>query len=112
MMVFQVEQSSNYKVNDLEKLNNDKLAVIGMETKTNVSGETTHSEQGVNYNFTKPRIQGTGTLYFNLDKGHVQKIKSETLIETAVTAEANTPQGLMKQSNKETVKTRSLVEKI
>jgi hypothetical protein len=108
MLIFKVDQTSKFKVNQLEKFEDDKLAVIGVELETNVTGDTKVTEQGVNYNFQKPRISAAGTIYFNIDQGYVQKVKTETLFETFVTAES----GGMKRSNKETVKNTNYVEKL
>jgi hypothetical protein len=108
MMVFQLTQTNKFRIKDLEKFKDDKIAVIGVEIETDIQGDNKVTEQGVNYNFNRPKISAAGTIYFNIDEGYVQKVKSETNIETSVTAEA----GGMKRSNKEVVKSINLVERI
>jgi hypothetical protein len=112
MLVFQVDQTNRFKINQLEKLKDDKVAVIGVQMITNIQGDSKHSEQGVDYNIQKPKITASGTIFFNIDEGFVQKVKSETVIETFLTAEAPTPQGKQKRSSKEIIKTSNIVEKI
>jgi hypothetical protein len=108
MLVFKLDQTNKYKIKQLEKFRNDKVAVIDIDLETNISGESKVTEQGVNYNFNKPRISAAGTIHFNINEGFIQRVKTETHFETSVTAEA----GGRKQSNREIVKNTNFVEKI
>jgi hypothetical protein len=110
MMVFQVEYNNLYKVDNLELLDGDKLAVINGTMITNISGDPNYSEQGISYVFEKPVSSAGGKVYFNLDKGLVQKSKTETKLETAYTMEMPSPQGLMKGSTKEVIINKNILE--
>lgn len=112
MLVFQVDQTNKYLVKEVNKLQDDEIAVIGMEMETNFTGEQKVTEQGVSYSFEKPKISASGTMYFNISDGFIQKVKKETVIHTSHTAEGMTPQGLQKRRNTETIKTQNFIEKI
>ena len=110
MMVFQVEYHNIYKVENLELLDGEKLAVINGTMSTNITGDPNYSEQGISYVFEKPVSSAGGKVYFNLDKGLVQKSKTETRLETAYTMEMPSPQGLMKGSTKEVIINKNILE--
>ncbi len=112
MLVFQVDQTNKYKVQDIQKLNDKDIAVIDMNMETYFSGESKVSERGVNYSFDKPIISAKGTLYFNIENGFVQKVKKETVMRTSYSAEGPTPQGIQKRRNSETIKTQNFIERI
>ncbi len=110
MMVFQMQYTNIYTVENLELLDGEKLAVINGTIKTNVTGDPNYSEQGINYVFEKPVSSASGKVYFNLDKGLVQKSKTETGLKTSYTMEMQTPQGLMKGSTKEVIINKNILE--
>ena len=110
MMVFQVEYYNLYKVDNLELLDGEKLAVINGTTSTNVTGDPNYSEQGISYVFEIPVSSAGGKVYFNLDRGLIQKSKTETRLETAYTMEMPTPQGLKKGSTKEVIINKNILE--
>jgi len=110
MMVFQIQYTNLYTVENLELLDGEKLAVIGGTIKTNITGDPNYSEQGINYVFEKPVSSASGKVYFNLDKGLVQKSKTETKMQTAYTMEMPTPQGLMTGSTKELIINKNILE--
>lgn len=111
MLVFEMDQTNKYSIKQLEKLNNDRIAVVGIDVKTNVTGESKRTEQGVNYDFQKPQISATGTIYFNVDKGWIEKIKTETYSRSSVTAEGKTATGVQRRSSREMLKSQNIVEK-
>lgn len=110
MMVFQMEYTNLYKVENLELLNDEKLAVITGTIKTNITGDPNYSEKGIDYVFQKPVSSASGKVYFNLDKGLVQKSKTESRLETAYTMEMQTPQGKQKGSTKEITINKNILE--
>jgi len=112
VLSFQLDQTSRFKIKDLEKLKDNKIAVISADLDTKVTGESRHTEQGVSYNFSKPVIFATGTIYFNVDNGFVHKVRTETSYETFISAEGPTPKGIQKMTKKEIIKNLSFVEKI
>lgn len=110
VMVFQLSFTNNYKIKQLEKLGDSRLAVIEAGMDYNVTGNNRVEERGVVYNFKKPISKGEGTIYFNIDKGRIQKSKTKSYTETSFTFDANTPQGKQKGSRKETVSNTSILE--
>jgi len=110
MLIFQMQYTNIYTVENLELLDGDKLAVIGGTIKTNITGDPNYSEQGINYVFERPVSSANGKVYFNLDKGLVQKSKTETRMETAYSMEMQTPQGLMKGNTKEVIINKNILE--
>lgn len=110
MMVFQLNFTNKYKINSIEKLKDDRLAVITAGMDYNVTGDTKYEERGIVYNFKKPISTGEGTIYFNIDKGRIQKSKTKSYTEMFFTFDANTPQGKQKGSRKEIVTNTSILE--
>ena len=110
ILVFQVDYENLYKVETLEMLGNEKLAVINGVVKTKVSGKETHSERGINYTFNKPITTAGGKIYFNLNKGLIQKSRSQTNLQNSYTMEMPTPEGVQKASAKEVSSNINVIE--
>jgi hypothetical protein len=110
VMVFQIDYTNLYKVEKFEKMDDEVIAVIDGVVDVQVSGEPTYSEQGINYKFEMPISSASGKIYFNVDKGLVQKSKTQTRLETAYTMEMATPQGLQKGSTREVIINRNILE--
>lgn len=110
IMVFNVEFENKYRVENLEMLGDDELAVITGSVKTIVTGEPNHTEKGVKYNFDKPISTANGKIYFNIIKGLIQKSKSETRMQNAYKMEMTTPEGVKKASAKEVNTNINVVE--
>ncbi|MDH3267763.1 MAG: DUF6263 family protein [Ignavibacteria bacterium] len=101
VMVFQVDYENQYKVASLEMLGDEKLAVVTGSVKTNVLGDPNYTERGIKYNFDKPKSTATGKFYFNLNKGMVQKSRTESRMENGYSMEMPSPEGAKKASTKE-----------
>jgi hypothetical protein len=110
VMVFQIDYTNLYKVEKFEKMDDEVIAVIDGVVDVQVSGEPTYSEQGINYKFEMPISSASGKIYFNVDKGLVQKSKTQTRLETAYTMEMARPQGLQKGSTREVIINRNILE--
>jgi hypothetical protein len=110
VLVFNLKLKNHYKVSDLEMLNNDRIAIINGTVTTTVEGETKHTNKGVNYVFQKPVSSASGKVFFNIDKGMVQKSKTKTLLELSYTMEMPSPQGVMKGSSSEVVANDNILE--
>lgn len=96
LMVYKVQYENTYKVSGFEKLGNDKIAVLTAGVKSNISGNDKATEGGVTYTFTKPKTIADGKIYFNIDKGLIQRSKTVTNISFSFNMEAMSPQGLQK----------------
>lgn len=110
VMIFQVDYENQYKVVNLEMLGDDKLAVITGSVKTNVIGDPNYTERGIKYNFDKPVSTATGKIYFNLDKGLVQKSRTESSMKNGYKMEMPSPQGVKKASAKEVSTNVNVIE--
>lgn len=110
MMVFQVKFQNKYKVDSIEKLNDDKLAVLQAGIDYTVEGDPKFSDQGVDYKFNKPVSKGEGKIYFNISKGRIEKSKTTSTTSFSFTMEANTPQGKQKGKREEFVSNTNILE--
>jgi len=109
-LIYQLQNTNTYKVMSLDKYNNDRLAVIDAGLKSILTGKDDITNQGVNYKFKKPETTASGKIYFNLDKGCIQKSKTNTLVNVFYTMEMKTPKGNQKGSQTEVIKSSNIVE--
>ena len=110
LMVFDLQNTSTYKVKSLEVLNNEKLVVIDAGLKTKISGKNKVTERGATYVFNKPTTSAEGIIYFNLVKGCVQKSKTNSRISISYSMEIPTPKGLEKGNQTESVLNTNILE--
>ncbi|QQS34682.1 MAG: hypothetical protein IPM56_10445 [Ignavibacteriales bacterium] len=108
--IFQIVNKTLYKVLNLEMFDDNKLAVIDAGLETQVTGDSKYEEPGVKYNFRKPVTTASGKIYFNIDKGCLQKSRTQTQLDTYYSVEANTPKGLLKGYTQEKIKNTNIVE--
>jgi hypothetical protein len=112
VMTFNIEITNVYKIGKLELFEGQKVAVIDGTIKSKVSGEKTYSEGGVNYQFETPISSASGKIYFNLQRGLIQKSRTETRMENAFTVEMPTPQGMQKGNTREVTTNVNVLELI
>jgi hypothetical protein len=93
MMVFTIQNTNIYKILNLEKYNDDKIAVISGSLNTLIAGNNKAVNQGISYNFSKPLTSAGGKIYFDITKGYIIKSKTNTKIESRVSMEGQTPKG-------------------
>lgn len=110
LMVFQIQNTSTYKVKSLELLNDDRIAVIDAALKSNITGNNKVTDRGATYTFSKPVAHGEGKIYFNLSKGCVQKSKTNSRIQISYSMEIPTPKGVEKGTRTETVVNTNILE--
>jgi hypothetical protein len=101
IMTFQIDYENEYLIDNLELLGKEKIAVVTGSIKTKVTGNSSVTERGVRYDFEKPISTAGGKIYFNLDKGRIQKSRSQSEMKTAYKMEMPTPEGMKKASAKE-----------
>ena len=111
-MIFTLNNTNTYKIINLEKLNDSKLAVIDAGMNSKVTGKTTATERGVDYTFKKPTAVGSGKIYFNINDGLMQKAKTYTEMNVEFSMEMNSPKGKQKGSRSEKVKNTYIVERL
>jgi len=112
MMVFDVQNTNTYRILNVEKYGDSKLAVIegGMETK--ITGNNKTTQQGVTYNFSKPETNAGGKIYFNVTDGCIQKSKTYTNAKINYSMVAKTPQGTQKGVKTEDIRNSYLLERL
>ena len=91
-------------------LGEEKLAVINGIVETSVEGKQDYTERGVTYRFEKPVSSASGKIYFNLDRGLIQKSRTQTRMETFYKMEMPTPQGTKKGNAKEIITNTNVLE--
>ncbi len=111
-MVFQMQNTNTYKVSELEKFGNDKLAVIEGGLMTAISGKNKVSQQGVDYDFKKPETTAGGKIFFNITEGCIQKAKTFTKINISFSMRAKTPKGIQRGSKSETITNSYVLERL
>lgn len=110
VLVFQVDYENKYTVDNLEMLGDEKLAVVEGTIKTKVSGKQNFNEKGVEYFFEKPVSTANGKIYFNIDKGMIQRSRTQTQMVNAYRMEMPSPQGIKKASAKEVTSNVNVIE--
>jgi hypothetical protein len=95
-MVFKLENKNIYKISSLEKLGDDKIAIIDGSLKTVITGNNKAVDRGVSYDFTKPDVTASGKIYFDITKGKIIKSKVNTKTNTHFKMEAPSPKGTQK----------------
>ncbi len=108
LMVFKIQSTNTYKVTGLQKLGDDKLAVIEGGLKTDISGKNKVSQQGVDYTFKKPVTSAGGKFYFNLSDGCIQKAKTHTRVDINFDMKAKTQRG----SKEEVITNNYILERL
>lgn len=93
LVVFQVLATNIYKVSSLQDYMNDRLAVINASLETKITGNNKVTQRGFTYNFKKPVTEASGKIYFNIDKGYLQKSKVKTKLVISYTMKSDKPGG-------------------
>lgn len=110
VLVFKIDYENKYAVDKVEMLGKDKVVVISGTINTTVTGEQTHNDRGMIYKFEKPVSTAGGQIYFNLDRGLIQKSRTQTTMKNSYSMEMQTPQGPKKASASETTSNVNVVE--
>jgi len=112
MMVYQINYVNKYKVENVEKLDDHKIAVIDASISFDYKGQSKISQGNVTYNFDKPKSTAEGKIYFDVDQGLQLKSRTKTSMQLNYSMEANTPQGKQKGSRSDLVTNTNIVELI
>jgi hypothetical protein len=95
-MVFKLNNKNIYKISSLEKLGDNKIAIIDGSIQSVITGDNKAVDRGVSYNFTKPVVSASGKIYFDITSGLIRKSKVYTKTVTHFTMEAPSPKGIQK----------------
>ena len=110
MMVFRINYVNQYKIENVEKLDDNRIAVIDAGIRFDYEGQQKVSQGNVSYNFDKPKSSAEGKIYFDVDEGIQVKSRTKTSIQLNYTIEAMTPQGKQKGSRSDVVTNTNIVE--
>ncbi len=109
-MVFKLKRTDTYKVDNLQKYNNDIVAEVDAGINAVVSGKTKFEQNGAKYNFKKPETSASGKIYFNISKGLLQKSDVKTTVNIFYSMEIPSPKGLSKGTKSDEITSRKVVE--
>ncbi len=110
LMVYQINYTNTYKVESVEKLDDNRVAVIDAGIDFKYTGESKVNQGNVSYSFQKPISTAEGKLYFDVDRGIQIKSRTKTRLEISYTMEANTPQGKQKGSRRDIITNTNILE--
>lgn len=110
LMVYKILYSNTYKIESVDKLAGNRIAVINADVNFTFSGQSKVDQGNLVYNFDKPKSTADGKIYFDVDKGVQIKSKTNTRMELSYTMEANTPQGKQKGRRTDVVTSNNILE--
>lgn len=110
MMVYQINYVNEYKIENVEKLNDSRIAVIDAAIRFDYKGQSKVSQGNVTYNFEKPKSSAEGKIFFDVDKGIQVKSRTKTSVQLDYSIEAMTPNGKQKGSRSDIVTNTNIVE--
>lgn len=110
LLVFQIGYKTKYALKNIGMYDSEKLAEIDGSLETEITGDTKLTEGQINYEFQKPITWANGKIYFNLEKGCVQKSRTNTKMELNYSMQMPDPKGIQKANRNETVTTTNIVE--
>ena len=111
-MVYQINYVNKYRIESVDKLNDNRVAVINAGIDFKYSGESKANQGNIFYTFQKPISTAEGKIYFDVDRGLQVKSRSKTRLEISYTMEANTPQGKQKGTRRDVVSNTNILELI
>ena len=112
LMVYQISYTNKYKLESVEKLNDNRVAVIDAGIDFKYTGQSKVNQGNVFYTFQKPIATAEGKIYFDVDRGIQIKSRTKTKLEISYTMEANTAQGKQKGKRKDLVSNTNILELI
>ena len=110
VMAFKLSYNNIFSLDNIEKVKDEKIAVITGKSNISVEGKTKQVNRGVEYNFEKPTVSAGGKLFFNLDKGLLYKSDTGTNLEINFKYQMIGPNGLVKASTRRKVTNNSIAE--
>lgn len=110
LMVYQINYTNTYKVESVEKFDDNRVAVINAGIDFKYTGQSKVNQGNVMYNFEKPLSTAEGKIYFDVDKGMQIKSRTKTRLEISYSMEANTPQGKQKGTRRDVISNTNILE--
>jgi hypothetical protein len=110
LMVYQINYTNTYKLESVEKLDDNRVAIIDAGIDFKYSGQSKVNQGNVTYSFQKPISTAEGKIYFDVDRGIQIKSRTKTRLEISYTMEANTPQGTQKGTRRDIISNTNILE--
>jgi hypothetical protein len=110
LMVYQINYVNKYTLESVEKLKDDRIAVIDAGVRFTFTGQSNVKQGNVSYSFDKPKSTAEGKIFFDVDKGIQIKSRTKTRLEITYTMEANTPKGKQKGKRTDVVGNTNILE--
>lgn len=110
VMAFKLSYNNTFSLENIEKSNDDRIAVINGKSDIKIEGETKQVNRGVEYDFEKPVASAGGKLYFDIDRGLLYKSNTGTSLEIVFKSQMIGPKGLIKASTKRKVINSGIAE--
>ncbi len=85
--IFDAVTIAQYELQEFEKLNDERLAIISFDANIETKGQNTFTERGVKYNFSKPKANGNGKIKFNTEKGLIQSSMVKSTVKSSMKME-------------------------
>ncbi|GAB6282369.1 MAG: hypothetical protein STSR0008_11140 [Ignavibacterium sp.] len=108
LQIVEFDNSQNFKLIDFKKFNESKLAVINatVKSKAKISPQAKQNNIAVK----NPDYYADGTIYFNLDKGLIQKSKTKTTLNLEMSMNMPTQKGMQKVTRKQSTINTNILE--
>ncbi|MEJ5350266.1 MAG: DUF6263 family protein [Melioribacteraceae bacterium] len=111
LSVFKIDNTITYKVEDFVKLNDHRAAKLSASLSCTWTGNKKGEENGIKYNFSDPKITGTGNILFNIDKGMLIRAETGTSVELTANLELkDVSQKVKKTVRKDITTNKNIIE--
>jgi hypothetical protein len=113
LSVFKIENVANFKLDDIVKVKDENQAKINVNLSVKWEGEKKGEQQGIKYNFEDPKITGSGSILFNIDKGLLTKSETLTTVELVAHIEGkDATQKILKTVRRDLSTNKNIIELI
>lgn len=111
LSVFKIDNTITYKVDDFVKVNDYKAAKLSANLSSTWTGNKKGEENGIKYNFSDPKISGSGNILFNIDKGLLIRAETGTSVELIANLEMrDSMQKVRKTVRKDITTNKNIIE--
>jgi len=110
VMSFKLRYLNKYNLENIEKINEDKIAAITGTSDVSVEGDTKQFNNGIEYSFQKPVASVEGKIYFNIDKGLLYKSNIGSKLELKYDMQMQGPDGLKKANSTQSITSNNTAE--
>ncbi len=106
-----IDNTAKFTVIDFVKVGDSKAAKISANLSATVTGPRQGTENGINYNFSEPKIGGDGTIIFDFESGKLIKADTGTDVKMSMRMEGKDATGKVRKTKRTTSSiNRNLVE--